>query len=268
MTIPFVVLYTTQARQRFIFIVCVILPFVFLLKGYLEIISFVCSIIAGIIIGWMFKQKKPAYYVFIVSWITFLMKDLILLGVVKWLWSFSPHEYVIKLLDSQRMNMVFSSFYPQLTDAFKQLIRKMIPSLLIIKSLCIGTITYVISCKFLKITGLDVQPMKPFRQWKLPRSVAVYYVILLVIKYFQRTSSDNFITVILWNLELLLLLACIIQGIAVIFYVAYEKKWSKIIPIVVTVTAFLNPILLFLLEIIGFLELLLSLRKFLSKPKI
>ncbi|MEW9107385.1 DUF2232 domain-containing protein [Paenibacillus sp.] len=276
MAVPFVMLYATQSRQGFALITAAVLAIVYVLMGKAGIyvaVSALYFIIPGIVIGQMFKGRKPALSVFVAGTVTFLIESLVLFVVAKWVLDFNVYEFVIEMLNYGMVGVEQSALFPtQVTAEMKQqfalLMSKMVPFMMIVSALYMGTITYAISRRLLTAQGHDVQKMKPVHQWMLPKSLVVYYFIVVILDFVGPKSTDSFLTMILLNLAPLLQLAFVVQGIAFLFFFAHMRKWGKLLPIVITIAALFIPLLYSLLRIVGLVDLVLPLRKFMSKPKV
>lgn len=272
MAVPFVMLYVTQTKQKFALITIAILSVLYLAKGNMGMYAVMISlyfIIPAIVIGQLFKSGKPALHVFVVGTVTFLIELLVLFITATSVLDFDAYEYVMKMLNDEMSGMEQSFlFLTQVTMEMKQqfalLMSKMVPFIMIISALYMGTITYAISCRLIAAQGYQIQRLEPVRDWMLPKSLISYYVIVSIIDFVGTKSMDSFFTVILLNLRPLLQLAFVLQGFAFLFFYAHAKNWGRVLPVIITIATPFYPFL----PIVGFLDLMLPVRKFLSKPKV
>ncbi|WCF08340.1 YybS family protein [Paenibacillus thiaminolyticus] len=275
MAVPFVMLYATQSLRGFILHGAALLLIVyFLLGGFgmAGVLTGVYFMIPGIVFGHMFKQKRPALNVYVAGTATFLVESLLLLALAKLAFDFNVYQYIMSVMNESMVGLQQTSLFPadltqEMKEQFVILLSQMIPFMLIIGALYMGTITYAISRALLTAQGIPVQKLKPVRQWMLPRALIWYYLITIILDLVVQKSSGSFLTLILINLVPLLQIAFMVQGIGFLFFLAHSRKWNKAIPVVITIAVIFLPVLHGILRIIGIVDLAFPLRQAMSKPK-
>lgn len=255
MAVPFVMLYVTQTKQNFVLVTITILAATYFLKG--NVIIAVYFIIPAVIIGQLFKSRNPALNIFMVGTITFLAESLLLFIIAKWARDFNVYEYVRETLNYKVVGV----------EQLALLASKMVPFIMIISALYMGTITYAISRRLIVAQGYKVQGLKPVRDWMLPKSLVLYYVVVSVLDFVEKKTTDSLLTTILLNVKPFLQLALILQGLSFFLFYAHIKNWGKISLVIIIIAALFLPPFHPYLSIIGFLDLIFPVRKFLSKPK-
>ncbi|MCE5172467.1 YybS family protein [Paenibacillus profundus] len=276
MAVPFVMLYATQSTRRFALFVVPVLVIIFFLLGNLGSIAVLTALyfmIPGIVFGHMFKKKKPALNVYFAGTVTFLIQSLVVLALAKWALNFNFYDYIMTIMNESLLGLEQTALFPtgmtsDMKEQFVLLLSQMIPFMLIISALYMGTITYAISRPLLTAQGAGVQKMKPLHQWMLPRSLLWYYLITIILDLVVTKSSDSFLTLILLNLAPLLQMAFMLQGISFLFFLANARRWNKGIPIVMTIAVIFLPVLHAILRIIGIVDLAFPIRQSISKPRV
>ncbi|RWZ54705.1 DUF2232 domain-containing protein [Halobacillus fulvus] len=141
-----------------------------------------------------------------------------------------------------------------------------IPSVLVISGIIIAFISQWISFKVINRVEKKKLRFPPFREFKLPTSLLWYYLIAMVLMLIVGEEGTLYLAAI--NIFTLTGLLIVLQGFSFIFYYADKKKWSKAIPILLIVFSFLLPqILLYLVRILGIIDLGFSLRERVQEKK-
>ncbi|WP_100011681.1 YybS family protein [Lentibacillus sediminis] len=106
----------------------------------------------------------------------------------------------------------------------------------------------------------------PFRQLEFPIALIWIYLVALIVSLFPEPGSILFLAA--QNVLMLTGILLMIQGFSFIFFYAHLKKWSKAIPVLLVVFAFLvPPVLLYLVRILGIIDMGFRLRERLSNGK-
>ncbi|ASN03817.1 YybS family protein [Virgibacillus necropolis] len=107
----------------------------------------------------------------------------------------------------------------------------------------------------------------PFRDLRLPVSLVWIYFFALIFTMFQFDPSSIFYHAIN-NVLVLAGLLMTLQGFSFIFFYTHHKNKSKAIPIVIVIVTFLLPfLLLYLVRILGIIDIGFRLRDRISKDK-
>jgi len=275
MAIPFVILYVTQSVKSFIIHVVALLLAVFFLGGSLGSVMVLASlyfIIPGIVIGLMFKRGKSGWHVFVSGMIAFLVESLFLLALTTLVMNFDLTEFIRSQmnLSMEAIQQTAGLTDEQLADFIDSLVimlNQMIPVMLIMSSLMLGAVTYSISRRLLTAQGVNVNKMKPVKEWMLPRSLIWYYLLTIVLEIIAGNSTSGFLVMILINLVPLIQLAFVVQGISFVFFFADHKRWPKALPVVVTIAVAFVPPLYYLLRIVGIVDMAFPMRQLITRPK-
>lgn len=135
------------------------------------------------------------------------------------------------------------------------------PTIFVITSFSIVFIIQSVSYPILKRFGIKVVEGEHFRNFKLPKSMIYYFSIALLANLIIQPESGSYIHLALSNTLFILLLLIVVQGLSFIWYFSYQKGLSKAVPILVTISMFLMPLILYIVWILGIMDLGFDLRK-------
>jgi uncharacterized protein YybS (DUF2232 family) len=146
----------------------------------------------------------------------------------------------------------------QLEDQMKY-IGYLIPSLLVSVSFIFALLSHAVTVPVLKRLKIQLLPLKPFREWKLPSSIVWYYLIVSFL-LFLNLDTGSFLYIAAVNLLFVLQVLLVVQGFSFIFYYSHVKKYSKAIPVIAVILSLILPILMYLVRILGIIDLAFNLR--------
>lgn len=152
----------------------------------------------------------------------------------------------------------------QLTAGVK-MIETLTPSLFVMAAVISVFFIQLVSFPIAKRFGIKVEGWKPFREMSLPKSILWYYLITIVASFVFNPSEGSYWFLALVNIAFILQLFMIIQGISFIFFFSHLKGFPKALPVIATVFTFLIPFLLYIVRILGIIDLGFDLRQRLGK---
>ncbi|SFF65280.1 Uncharacterized conserved protein YybS, DUF2232 family [Halobacillus alkaliphilus] len=136
-----------------------------------------------------------------------------------------------------------------------------IPSILVMIGIAFAFISQWLTFKVINRVEQKKLRFPPFKEFKLPTAVLWYYFFALILTYFP-TDEEGLLYLGSINVFTLAGSLLVLQGFSFIFYYAEVKKWSKAIPAVIAVICLLLPqILLYLVRILGIIDIGFSLRE-------
>ncbi|MGR9048076.1 YybS family protein [Halobacillus faecis] len=119
------------------------------------------------------------------------------------------------------------------------------------------------------INRIENQSMRfaDFKNFKLPTSVLWYYFVAMILNYVTMDGND-LIYLAAVNVFILTGALIVLQGFSFVFFYAWKKKWSKVIPILVVVFSILLPqIVMYLVRIIGIIDIGFPMRERVEEKK-
>ncbi|TDL79229.1 YybS family protein [Peribacillus frigoritolerans] len=135
----------------------------------------------------------------------------------------------------------------------------LIPSLLVSVSFIFALLSHAVTVPVLKRLKIQLMPLKPFREWKLPSSIVWYYLIVSFL-LFLNLDTGSFLYIAAVNLLFVLQVLLVVQGFSFIFFYSHVKKYSKAIPVTAVILSLILPILMYLVRILGIIDLAFNLR--------
>lgn len=152
----------------------------------------------------------------------------------------------------------------QLTAGLK-MIETLTPSLFVMTSVISVFVIQLVSFPIAKRFGIKIEGFKPFREMSLPKSILWYYLITIIASFLFNPSEGSYWFMALVNIAFILQIFMVIQGLSLIFFFSHLKGWPKEVPVLAAVFTFLMPFLLYIVRILGIIDLGFDLRQRLGK---
>ncbi|KAI7282679.1 hypothetical protein KC345_g3403 [Hortaea werneckii] len=272
MIIPAVVLFTTLSTKQFILHLVPILLIVGLITPFYILIA-VYFLIPALVMGRWYKKRASAMSTLVAGMVTILGEFLLILLVSTTLFQFDLYNYVYDVLQTYTDWLAsMGASNPLLSEItitsdqigkMSQLTIQVIPMTLILSSFMMAVITHSIVRPILNSMEYAVPRMKPAREWRLSRAFIWYYLLGVVLSLLFGGADSGFMLMISANLLPLLQIAFKIQTIGFLFFLVYERKWSKIVALLLAIPVIALPGF----WIIGVVDLAFPLRELMKKSK-
>lgn len=270
--IPAVVLFTTLSTKQFIVHLLPVLLIVGLITPVYVVLA-LYFLIPAIVMGRWYKKRASALSTILAGTVTILGEFLLLLVIGTALFNFDLSSYVNDMMqmvtsplsDLGTGNPLMTEFNLTSEDVntISHMTIQVIPMTLILSSFMMAVITHSIVRPILNSMEYAVPKLKPAREWRLSRSFIWYYLLGVVINLLFGNSDNSFMLMISANLLPLLQIVFKIQAIGFLFFVVYERKWSKIVAILLALPVIWLPGL----WIIGIIDMAFPLRELVKKSK-
>ncbi|XJZ27309.1 YybS family protein [Bacillota bacterium Lsc_1132] len=225
----------------------------------------------GAIMGYMIQKQKSRTAILISASFVFLVNIVgqYIVSVV-----FFHMNYIDELLKMMQDSIKMSSdimknfgaqqknnqVLEQFTKALA-LIKTLLPSLFVMVSFLTVFIIQLLSLPILRRFGIKVENWKPFREISLPKSFIWYYLLTMLAGILLHPKAGTYGFDVLTNLTYILQLFMVFQGFTFLFFFFHQRGTSKSIPAIIAVFSFLVPILLYLVGILGIIDLGFGLRR-------
>lgn len=136
----------------------------------------------------------------------------------------------------------------------------LLPSSIAVTSILMAFVSQWLSYKIMNRTENRKLFFPPFKQLNFPISIIwIYFLALIIMLATMNTTGSLYIVTI--NIMALVTTLIAIQGYSFIFFYADHKKMHQAIPIIATVVTFLIPfIFMFIIRILGIIDLGFSLK--------
>ncbi|NUK30057.1 YybS family protein [Parageobacillus sp. VR-IP] len=224
---------------------------------------------AGIAIGGMLAKNKSRHMILLISALIFLINIVVDYAIsVKFLQMDIIQETISTFRQSfdtamKMMKGMGQEPSPQLQEQFKQgleLVKYIVPTLFVLASFLFAYITIIASIPVLKRLKLPVGTWPPFREVTLPKGLLWIYVLVLALSFIP-FEKGTFAYIAILNVYYVLQLLLMVQGFSFLYHVANKKNIPKGMVIGGTVFCLFLPFLLYLIAILGIIDLGFDLRK-------
>ncbi|WP_219643342.1 DUF2232 domain-containing protein [Cohnella sp. CFH 77786] len=269
---PLVVLFTMLKPLAFAGHAAAIGAAAFILSGSagpLALTLLIFFLVPSIVMGYLYKKRRKARTVILSGFIVLLAQLLIELVLFSLQFRIDLAAELASLLKTSLMQFETGGMFPAgwAADTATELgeaIVTMLPLLLILSSFLFTIVTHGLTRLALKRGGIEIPGLPQAKTWRLPRSLVWYYLIALVVSFAVPEKGTGYWTVVTANLVPLLQYAFTVQAIGFFFFLADAKKWSKGVPVLISVLLVLfTPIFPFYL--IGLLDAAFPLRRYFVK---
>ncbi|PWW08814.1 uncharacterized protein YybS (DUF2232 family) [Paenibacillus cellulosilyticus] len=265
MMVPYVVLYASLSRRAFAAHVAVVWALSSLLLGWLAPLLGLFFIVPAIIMGHLIVKQSPPGRVLvsgILSLLGIMLLELLLFNLIFDLSLIGEMgDQMREMTNSlQKEGLLPAEWTADLTDSLVKMVTQSVPVVIMTISFVYAAVTQYISRAVLNRLDMRIPSMPKAHDWKLPRVMVFYYLVALVLSMII-VSDDSFLSVALLNLVPLLRLAFTIQTIGFFYYIAQQRGWSKIVPLIIGVIVLMLPPL----SLIGLLDTAFPIRKAFEK---
>lgn len=139
-------------------------------------------------------------------------------------------------------------------------VKNLIPVGIAIAGIMIAFLSQWTAYKVMNRLKLRELHFPPFRMMSFPVAMVWVYFLLLVTSFLD-FDPDGLLFITVNNFSLLVGFILALQGLSFIFFYWHHRKWSKVIPIISVIATILFPFLLiYLIRIIGIIDIGFGLR--------
>jgi uncharacterized protein YybS (DUF2232 family) len=228
---------------------------------------------SGIIMG-IFYKKKQTIGALIGGCLAYTLSIILTyIGTILFLQIDIVKDSIHLMQDSlEQSKSMISTLNPDanIQQQFKQmedglaLVHTLTPTLFVSTGMVFTFLTHLVTIPVLKRLKVEVSPLKPFREWILPKSLVWYYLTVSILLLFNLDQDSFYFTAVI-NLYFILQFFVLIQGYSFIYFYSYMKGFSKAVPIIILIVSLLVPIFLYLVRILGIIDLSFPLRGKITK---
>lgn len=270
---PFIV-FTVKNETKFavaFFGICLLLSL--LIGGVLGVQMALQFGLTGIILGLGLKKHQSRIVTYFQGTVTFCVALVINYLLIFYFFNVNLVEQYTSQL-SETINKGLSMYanlgitFDLLTiDSMLQLFVVFTPTIFLIFSAGIVLIAELVSYPLVRKQAIYVPKWPNFSTFMLPKSVFLYYLVLFLSDIFIEVQSTTLLYSVICNFELVFQLLFYLQGISFICYYSKQKDWKLIVPIFITIFSLLLPILMYIIRLLGIIDLGFELRKLASRKK-
>lgn len=232
--------------------------------------------LTGLVIGDFIREKKERSVTFIGGTLTFLVVSILIYAAMNVLFNINFVEEMTKVMDEsiEMSRSVVDSIgagaadteklFTQLETAMKTM-ETLIPSILVMMSLSTAFIIQLIAFPIVKRFGVEVTKWNSFADLTFPKSILWYYLITIFATLMMNPEEGTFWYMALLNLSFILQMLMVIQGLSFVFFFSRLKGWPKAVPVIILILTVFMPIFLYIIRILGIIDIGFDLRKRLDK---
>ncbi|HJV32170.1 MAG TPA: YybS family protein [Bacillales bacterium] len=227
--------------------------------------------LTGTVMGYLLQKNKSRTTILISGSIIFLSNLVIQYIVSTAFFHFNIIDEMIKAvhesikISSKVMEeMGQGQESAKIIDQFEKgldLIKTLVPSLFVMSSFIIVFFIQLLSLPIIKRFGIKVENWKPFREISLPRSLLWYYLLAMLGNMLLHPAQGTYMFNAFTNLTYILQLFMVFQGLTFIFHFFYQRGTNKSVPVVLSVLTILVPVFLYIVGILGIIDLGFDLRR-------
>lgn len=270
---PFIV-FSIKNKMKYsvaFFSICMILGL--MLGGILGIQLVLQYGLTGLILGWGIKSQQSRLVTYFQGTVTFCVALVLNYLIVYYLLGVNLLEqYTRQLKETLNQGL---SMYANLginldllsLDSIIQLFVVFTPTMFLIFSASFVLILELVTYPMVRKGAIHVPKWPNFSTFMLPKSVFWYYLVLLLIGIFVEVEPSTLLYSVIYNFELVFQLLFYLQGISFICYYSKLKGWKLVIPIFITIFSLLLPILMYIIRLLGIIDLGFELRKIVVRKK-
>ena len=264
--VPALVLFMKLDLRRFVLLYSASLFLFFAFTfgyGFVWILGSLFYLAPVIVMGVLYKRKASAQAALTAGTLT-LIAELLLFLFMIYMAGYRPIEK-LKQVFLANLLTVPEQFRVNLPPESIDLVMQMIPIFLVTFSIYYVFVTHGVTRRLLRNSDTPLPGLPPIREWMMPKTMVWYFLGVLLLSLFVTLKSDPYFMMIVLNLLPLFSLAFAIQFVGLLFYIAHQKKWKRsgvivLVILLVVITMILSPIL-YLLSLIGLLDVMFNLRK-------
>jgi uncharacterized protein YybS (DUF2232 family) len=231
----------------------------------------------GVVIGYLIQKQKNMGILFIAGTLVFLVNLIIIYVSSIVLFKVDMITEMIEMMrESLNVSADLLKSFGNAQDSEKvleqfnnglDLIKTLIPTLFVLSSFFIVFIMQLVSFPIIKRFGVKVEKWKSFKDISLPKSTLYYFLLTLLLSMFMNPEEGTFWYMAIINLTYILQFLMVLQGYTFIFYYFNQKGISKAISITIAIVSFIIPIFLYIVGILGIIDLGFDLRKGFTKKE-
>lgn len=246
MMVPYVVLYTTLSKKAFVLHLLPVWLAAYLILGLPALIIALFFLIPGIVMGHLYRRRSPVKTVItavIVTMIGQTLLELLLFNLILNVSLVDELGNMIRTITEQlrAQGMLPVTWSADLTELMVRTTVQSIPQTLLLMGFVYTVITHYLARRALARMGVSVNGFPPAKDWMLPRILVIYYLIATILELTVSKDSGSFMAVAVLNLVPLLQFAFKIQAIGFFFFLADQRKWPKVVPLLIAVPVLLLP---------------------------
>jgi uncharacterized protein YybS (DUF2232 family) len=270
LAVPFTVLFVLLTPVSFALHVAVIFSLASFMLGPAILLVGLFFLIPAAVMGYFYKRRAPASTVMTAGGVSILSLFLLEMLLLSAFLDINMTAELAKVIRGNADRLATQGLLPvgwddETTEALAAATIQSLPRILILAAFTFAVVTHWLSRRALARAGLDMPAFRKAREWMLPRALVFVYLAVLVLYMIQLSAespaNNSYFGMIIVNLYYLIWFVFACQTIGFFFYLAHQKGWHRIVPLILSV-----PVLMFQpLSLIGVFDTAFPLRKSIGK---
>lgn len=232
--------------------------------------------VTGVVIGLMIGKGKSRLAIYVAGSLVFLANTIIQYAIAVALFNMNMiEEFLVTFKESidtsvsmlENMGQTVDESMIEQFESTITLMETLMPTMFVMASFMIVFLIQLLSFPILKRFGVKVKQWLPFREMSLPKSLLWYYLLSLIASMFVQPEVGSYWHWALTNLLFVLQFLMLVQGFTFIAYYSHQKGYPKAILVVSIILSFLIPLILYIVRILGIIDLGFDLRRRLGEKK-
>ncbi|OZU89449.1 hypothetical protein CIL03_06990 [Virgibacillus indicus] len=273
--IPFIIFASRYGLKASLVMLTIVVLLTAIITGPLSIALPVLMGLGGLMIGSAMYQKSSAYETWARGTLGFVIGLLFVFVFSQLMFDINwVDEFEKAVTDSMEMSQRLledmgvgeqSEEVQEMIEAQISAFRDLFPAGLAIISLIMAFISQWFGYKMINRLEKKNYRFPPFRTLRFPTAIIWVYFLALVFSFFDLESSGILYSGVN-NLLVLTGFLMAIQGFSFIFFYAHHKNMSKVLPVISVILTLIFPaMLLYLIRILGIIDIGFGLRDRLAK---
>lgn len=231
------------------------------------------ALISGAMIGWSIKQDQHPYETWAKGTAGFVLGLTLIYAYIEVVLQFSIMNAFENTVDEsiqmtedlfQAIGMGQQEFGVIRQEMMNML--QLLPVILVVVSMGFAILTQWICYKVINKVQQEHYQFPPFRSFNLPKVMLWIYFVMLLISFFAEADFSTMPSVIIWNVYHLAGILMALQGLSFLFFYTHAKKQSVALPVISILFIIFFPFMgLYLMRILGIIDLGFELRKRMAK---
>jgi uncharacterized protein YybS (DUF2232 family) len=233
--------------------------------------------LTGVVMGMLINKKKSSLAALLTGTMIFFISTLVLYGVSVYFFKMDMMKEMIdmlrksvnmsvKMLESGGQSAQGKKMLDQFNTAIG-MIQNLIPTLFAISSFVVVLVIQLITYPILKRFGIKIENWKPFREIKLPRSLLWYLLVTITANFIFHPAEGTYWNTAFLNLTIILLFLMALQGYSFVMYFFHQRGMGKSVAIILVIVSLFLPFALYLVGILGIMDVGFDLRKRFEKKE-
>lgn len=229
------------------------------LAGFMQAVTCLVGFsLLGIAMGVTIRKRYALFEILALNTGVSLLSKLALIGIALVAVGKNPLIENIRFLEETLKRAPLVSQNLPNVESFVELVRLVIPALLVIASFLDTVFNFLLGWWIGKRLGVSFPDIPPFSEWRLPKSVIWAFALGWIFILFGGSTVFGKVGL---NLQIVTQLLFLFQGLSLVYYFLQKYIRSKAIRVVILVLLLFQPLLSSLLSLVGMIDVIFDFRR-------